>query len=416
MNQLFLKVKKKVNRVIEYAIAILYLYIAGNNKRHDGEKSILIINTGVLGDSVLLMDYLQMMYQTYVEHNGYHMTIVCTAVIRDLYQLFLSIERTRFLCYEDRNNLSIKEYLGIIRLLREKTYQECLCVDTHYIGRYINSCVTANHNYCLTKEYRKGNVIDYFERFMIKKLYKNGSITLDPRGFIKGSYKALLCLLKIDIDLDFVIVRKKPQGLSENKYIILAPESSIVFRNIPIGHSVNIIAYILKKTPYDIVITSNKAGGSYINEIVKEYYDNPRVKDMTGTTLPEFIDLIAGSVFMIGSESGHVHLAAYLGKDSICVAGYWDKGLFFPYDDSYNTGETSPLLVYGGQEPSCKNCAGNIIINRECHSYLMNNDTAKCLQDLKSEEIYEKLDLQLQKIKSEEADEKEDFSDRRYYA
>ena len=103
---------------------------------------------------------------------------------------------------------------------------------------------------------------------------------------------------------------------------------------------------IIQEYDFDVVICGGKDEKHYADELIR-LSQNDRIHDFTGkTTFAEWSAIVQNAKLVVGNDSATMHLAAASSKKSVCVAGLYDKGHFFPYAlDVLREGERLPRTV-----------------------------------------------------------------------
>lgn len=104
------------------------------------------------------------------------------------------------------------------------------------------------------------------------------------------------------------------------------------------------------------------------------------------TTLRDAIGIIAGARAFLGPDSGLTHIAAVLGKPTVCVGQNANLGTFFPYPESYGFDNLHALFHQGYRE-----CAGCFMTCRHEPIALTWLLGAKCLRELPAAGVVEAL-------------------------
>ena len=116
------------------------------------------------------------------------------------------------------------------------------------------------------------------------------------------------------------------------QYITVTLDSSSPARRWPEERFIELIHRLLKEYDYKVVLTGTDLLPETEDRYRREFGDNERVVDLIRkTSLQEWVELLRGSRFHIGVDSGSIHVAAAVGTQAFCLAGVWDRHRFFPY-------------------------------------------------------------------------------------
>lgn len=139
---------------------------------------------------------------------------------------------------------------------------------------------------------------------------------------------------------------------NERDIILIFPGSSVHKRNWEKNKFVEIVRRLLEATNLPIVIAGGPSEVTVSSYILDQLPKTERLKDRTGkSTLPELIEMIAASKFIISNETSAIHIAAATGTPSVCILGGGHFGRFTPYPQDM---QFKPVCVYHSME--CYNC------------------------------------------------------------
>lgn len=180
------------------------------------------------------------------------------------------------------------------------------------------------------------------------------------------------------------------------KYCIICPSIAIQkdrpyqYRKWPIDRFVEIVDFILDSSDLYICLSGVKADQAD-NEYLEAHVKNPsRIINMTGkTTFKEWIELIRGADFVLGNDSGYIHLASYLGVQAFALAGYWNYGRFLPYPPKQIHGRITPIDIRIPRV-SCEGCNLHRKMDfdrQQCDQLVKEKGVYKCIWDINGEMV-----------------------------
>lgn len=184
--------------------------------------------------------------------------------------------------------------------------------------------------------------------------------------------------------------------LQGKKYITLSVDSTRSMRRWKPECFIELIWWLLERFDYDVIITGNKLNETQIKQYDEAFIGCERVRNMIGKqTLREWIELIRGSQFHIGVDSGSIHVAAAVGTQSFCLVGKWDGEKFFPYKvEEDAAGTATPICVYRSDVlfdtlacACCKARGGYGIGNSECFKACKEGMPCQCLEKISVEDV-----------------------------
>ncbi|MGL5278850.1 MAG: glycosyltransferase family 9 protein [Cetobacterium sp.] len=180
----------------------------------------------------------------------------------------------------------------------------------------------------------------------------------------------------------------------------LSKEFGVIFlgaSNLKRAYPLEKMIEVLKKIPkeIDLVFCGTEQELKLYQKLEKIYVlKNKKINLIGKTTLVESINIIKNSKFVIGNDSGPVHIAAALKKPSICIlGGGMDIGRFFPYKFSDEKSEEKkyflPRVIY--EEKKCFGCGW------KCKYKTKKSDSWPCISEVSLEKIQNELEKILQK-------------------
>jgi len=121
---------------------------------------------------------------------------------------------------------------------------------------------------------------------------------------------------------------------SGEKYFVIFPGAGTDFRRWSAENFAELIKSYLQKFNYKILICGAKDDYEVAQKI-KDLAGTDLVENFTGkTSLPELVELIAGSELLISNETCSVHIAAAVDTPVICISNGNHFGRFHPYPES----------------------------------------------------------------------------------
>lgn len=389
-----------MNEIIrKFVITILsYInhYFHRKKSNIDKDERILIVSAGVLGDGILFLDALTHLVE-YYSKSDYRILLVCRNNMKDLYNQVLK-ESVDIIDLEmDGKWPTINAYLSAINTIGQYRIKQSYVVMHHAWGHMINYSIGKNESYFLC--YR-----DWYEgrkwclKYIIKTHYCYVHYVTDST-FLPEAYKELIkSVLGYDYRTRNVLL-SMPDSLNGDicNYMILAPMANVTDRNLSIEQIQGIIQYILEHKDYNIIITGREHDIEYIDSAI-EKFESTRVFNYCGkTSFQEFNDLIRGAYYLLGTDSGHIHLASVQGVPSICLVGWWHVGQFLPYKYDLPS-EKDPICIYSKKNYSCKNCQaiygkeGNGKMNAECGERIKRKLSNLCLFQIEMDNVYDAIE------------------------
>lgn len=103
--------------------------------------------------------------------------------------------------------------------------------------------------------------------------------------------------------------------------------------------------------------------------------------NLTGkTTLTELFTVISGAEFVVGNETGGIHIAVAVGVPSVCITGGGHFSRFIPYAPDIRTNKQLPIPVFRNMD--CFGC------NWNCVYKVTPEKSAPCIESVTLESVF----------------------------
>lgn len=164
---------------------------------------------------------------------------------------------------------------------------------------------------------------------------------------------------------------KRPfMQLPADYYVVIAG-ASVGLRMWPTSRFIELIGRIHSITGFTAVVCGSSAEED-LGKTLERSMSVPLVNLTGQTSLTELVAVISEAHFMVGNETGGVHIAAALGVPSVCIMGGGHFGRFVPYSPDVATQRQLPVPVF--QQMKCFGC------NWECIYKIQPGETAPCVE------------------------------------
>lgn len=173
-----------------------------------------------------------------------------------------------------------------------------------------------------------------------------------------------------------------------DRYCVIAPgfgaNNPHPFRGWPAERYAKVVQWLISYTNLDIYLTGSKDDKAISEEVMRNVEISSRIHNVTGNIpFVQWLELMRYSSFVLGNDSGAVHLAAQLGLDVFVIAGYWNYGEFFPYQGVNKVFDIRVSL------PKCSGCYSGLEekCNPMCMATVRNKKVYKCIDDISAETV-----------------------------
>lgn len=366
------------------------------DKKHKNKKILIFIERTGIGDVVLLLDSLYNLSRYLNEDNGYD---VYLAVDESTSRFLMSCNATfgfhiikmnfnpvcKYDCDVYKNNfrkLNFQFWDLIISADHLGNYLKLLLMGLSY-GRIISSEIRYELPFLdrllelLLPNFRKLIFQDDSRKLVNKTVITEAVIR---EAVISEASESKWVFNR------YKIIPSKSSNLS-NMYCCvsagIAKGHTYEYRAWEIDKYYELLNYVISHTKVDIVLTGSEDDKENNGKLFDMLKNNERVINLTGkTSFKEWIALLANAKFVIGNDSGYIHLSYALGVQAFVIAGYWDYGRFLPYV-KHDDEDAVPIDIRAAK-PECALCAyGNSSPKRqECDLLVKEKGIYKCIDDI----------------------------------
>lgn len=179
-------------------------------------------------------------------------------------------------------------------------------------------------------------------------------------------------------------------------YCVVAPTASEEPRCWGLEKFCAVIAHIMKKTDWSICISAGREGEGFFERICVGVPSPERLIDCIGKTdFVQWVELIRHAEFCFGNDSAAIHIAAHTGTPSIAVTPGVDYQDCQPYRyEQKSEGDMVPVCLYaykncfGCYHKNLKRCAGN----PACGENVKRGGKYLCIRDISAEQAIAAVD------------------------
>jgi ADP-heptose:LPS heptosyltransferase len=167
-------------------------------------------------------------------------------------------------------------------------------------------------------------------------------------------------------------------NLPQNYYVVVAG-ASVSFRKWPASNFVALIERIHMLTGMSVVLCGVQSEEK-LGKTLEGGTSVPLINLTGRTSILELVSVISGAQFIVGNETGGLHIAAALGVPSVCIMGGGHFGRFMPYSLDIVSKKQLPIPVF--QQMECFGC------NWECIYSILEDRAAPCVENISLELVY----------------------------
>jgi ADP-heptose:LPS heptosyltransferase len=130
-------------------------------------------------------------------------------------------------------------------------------------------------------------------------------------------------------------------ALDTAPYCVIFTDTSTALKEWPVQHFAQVISYILKHSPLNVVLCGHHSKSYQAEAIIQHLNHDPRIINLMGnTSIVEVFDVIGRGQFVICNDSFALHAANAMAKPVICITqGLFTQanqsGRYLPYPPQY---------------------------------------------------------------------------------
>ena len=375
------------------------LYAFFHPKKNAGEKSdtgrVMIAANGGLGDGLMAAQMIGKLIEHYRQQKK-QITLVCGKEEFTAFRMTLDLTQVE---YVPCNWNNYAEPLAAAKKLAGSAYDELAAILTWtpWGFVYLLTKIAARRKCALFQDSGDRFTMCRVKYLLVKRAL-DIMVPLTDRSSAKTELRRLAESVgaghyKITIPY---IPRQCGYAAPSDDYITICVDSNDVRRRWEIEKFIALTRRLLDRYDYDIIIAGSQLPEAQLAKVKEAFQDCGRVKVAVGmTTLPEFIELLRGSRFHVGIDSGSIHIAASVGTQAFCLTGVWEGVTYFPYVVEEESGDTAtPVVIYRGDADvdelpcfACKRHGGYGHGNRACRARCEKGEPCLCLDRIEVDRV-----------------------------
>ena len=381
----------KIQHLVSELLILLYSLLIGNSieaNQETGEtyKNVLVIIPLLgIGDVVCSTDFIRQLRNIYQTDDKYKIYLALDKKLLNFTKLLFTDCEMNYIPLEMDNDYErgFKRYKKIINLLRQNNWN--IIVATQRVGIYFKLAL-------LTLSFRSAYIIDYFNitpsyslNNMLNKYLESKSAVhiarVAPMDMIISNMNKLMQLIVGQNDVSVGISNIKQfenVNFPHQPYCIIScgigKGHSYAYRSWKPEHYATVANYIIQNFHLKVYLSGGKDDIAINEKVYNAVMDHSHIINVTGkTNLKEWIELIRHAKFLLGNDSGYIHLAAAVNTQAFCIGGFWNYGKYFPYTiNRTQLRFKTPIFIHAA-EPCCKWCSMKKLWRDETNAQIAEN-------------------------------------------
>lgn len=377
--------KEFINEALIYIVSIIHAI--KNKRKNIDSKKIIIVFSGVLGDSVMFLDALRSYMEYFDEKKGYSLSIIVKPGIYSFYAAS-GLNMKNFVTVDLHGYVTnFKYFLFINRLFKNEFYHMVIVPHMSISADIISANIKAVQKITITNENIKG---PNSYRLMRKMVYtscvieKGAATELEKMRILAND----ICKQHKNAEISMIECPPETSKKYNFKYYLIFPLTSTCDRNWGQEKYAEVIHYI-RQMGYEVVISYENREKEKVEYLLNEFSNVPYVHIEDNLNMKELINIIANAEMVIAADSGANHLAVALRIPTVCILGGRDNNGVFPYllQDRL---PYEPFYV-SGKYQSCYGCtAGGKRVgskNKICRKRIKKNMSAVCVEEITAQKV-----------------------------
>ena len=162
-------------------------------------------------------------------------------------------------------------------------------------------------------------------------------------------------------------------------YYVIIPGAGGNIRRWPVSNFIELIEKVYALTGISTVICGGHAEEE-LGKIIELGTSAPLINLIGQTSITELASIISEARFMVGNETGAIHIASAVRASSICIIGGGHYGRFIPYHPYNNMQNKNPVPVFNRMD--CFGC------NWECIYSIQADNAAPCVEQITLDSVF----------------------------
>lgn len=351
---------------------------------------VLIVFQQLFGDAVILQDSLKEYTKIFPKSDGYDIILVVRPSVaqfmNETFELPIDIKI---------ETVDFRKFLEDFQYYREvvKKYQgfanTLILPGASLSGEIFSAACDAPRKIGLL---RCVDVKKPFSMAVFSRIAYTETVRPDKEDMMLQRHRLLLNYLGAsDFKSGLPSLKRKERIIREPHYCVICPGASKKEKCWPTVNFARIIDFIIETYDMNVHLCGGSGEEEFEEKILALVQCPDRIESHIGKTgFSEWSAIVQHADLIVGNDSATVHLAAAGRRKVICIAGVYDKNLFFPYRTD-KPEEKALLPVTICKDMPCQWCrtvgyaAG--YGNKTCKERIHENQCALCIDSISADEV-----------------------------
>lgn len=386
------------SKIKKYEYLLQAALKGSQTKNIRGGEGVLIIEGGHIGDMLMDASALYALVKHY-QGLGKEVSFLCAQPLWDMLSRVYDMQGVHYVNTE--HSYQLNHYENIDKILNQIGKKEFdIIIAIHNADSRIHCLVanlSADQKWGVISETDEKNLKEKLKHWVIDHCYTD-IVWGDKRKFQMRYLESLLEKLHIQAHRtqNVFLPRNEDVQIPLDSPVAIAVDSANPIRGWETQKFIDLCHQLLKEYPkiYLIGVHMPQDMQDLLDDTL--YLENGKIVNMVGkTSISEWIELIRGSRFLVGVDSGAIHVAAAVGTPAFCLTGVWDGYKCMPYDvDVVTQGTVLPICVYRQDTDvdrlpcfDCNSKGGPAACNAACAAQVKAGKGCLCLSKITPDDV-----------------------------
>lgn len=406
--------KSLINRLCIYGFVLCRILKRKIINNKEVSNNVAIISINHMGECIMFLDCMRALGEFFYNKQECKVIFVGNKSSCNYYKNFSKVKIAKYIAIDEmfdlhEKEISFKKFYLLYKMLEENHFRDIIVPFETWYGVMMTLSLSCN---------RKHIVQNSKKLTFLYKLIKNeihSWCIWEKEEMLLSLFKRLLVSVGIK-DYKIRIGQIESQELKgelkeivENigDYCVIVPGAKDRIRQWEIRKFVDVISKIVHEKDISVVLMGDKDEITIGDNLMNGLGDNKRVLNLIGkTNFGELNTILSRSVFVLGNDTGTIHMAAALNVPALALMTYKDYGKYHPYIvDEYNE-SVLPKGIWCHPIPNCKSCGISTagigkrkFPNKQCETNIIERKLpAWCLSCITVEQVSKEVDRLLGKI------------------
>lgn len=402
------------NRLCIYGFVLFSILKRKVTRRKTESKNVAIISINHMGECIMFLDCFRTLCDYFYKKQGCSVTFIGNKSSCNYYANFAKVEVSEYIAIDEEFDLkekffTFKNFYKLYKILEKKQFCDLVLPFETWYGVMLSLCLSSKRKHIV----QNSKKITFLYKLIEKEVYS--WCVWEKEEMLLKLFKRLLISMGIKdykIKIGQIEKQKLKGELKEaveklGDYCVVVPGAKEQLRQWETDKFISVINRMVVEKDISIILMGDKDEVSIGDNIMKGIRDNKRVLNLIGkTNFEELNAVLSKSIFVLGNDTGTIHMAATLNIPTLTLMTYKDYGKYHPYVVDECNDSVLPKGIWCKTIPTCKNCEISAvrikkkkIANEQCVKNVVKEDLPVwCLSCISVQQVNSEVDGLLSRI------------------